>query len=145
MITTPAHSALALDVILEDINNNPDPGYIVIYEGDIPDTLDDDPGTELVTCTLIDGTADAFSDTNTTTQIATGFVAGDTFAIGTAIDDGTASYFRCFTSEGTARLQGDCGTADADMILPTLSIVSGVIVKLTYFNIKIDGIVDEDE
>src|SRR5665213_2905778 len=62
-------------------------------------------------------------------------IASDASAAAT----GTAGYFRVFTSAGQTAahcvLQGDVGTSSADMILNTVSIVSGGTVAITAYTL----------
>ena len=48
---------------------------------------------------------------------------------------GTARFFRILTSGNVARIQGTVGTSGADLILGTVSIVSGATVTVTGFTL----------
>ena len=56
-----------------------------------------------------------------------------------ANNTGTASWFRIFTSGGTAVIDGDAGTSGSDLNLNTVSIVAGGPVQVTSATITEGG------
>lgn len=74
--------------------------------------------------------ADAFGDSSGGVATAAA-ITGDTSADAT----GTASFFRIFTSGGTAAFQGLCGTSGSDLNLNTTSIVAGAAIDITALTI----------
>lgn len=56
-----------------------------------------------------------------------GTISSDTSADAT----GTAAWFRCATSGGTAHIDGSVGTSSADLVLNTVSIVSGATIAVS--------------
>lgn len=141
-LTTEARGAAACDVILADVNNNPTPGYIEIYDGTPPASLGDPAdGNTLSTCTLVDGTVDAFAATATTAPLtAVGYTSGGIFALDSSIAmSGTATYFRLLDSAGNPVLQGTVGTSGADLILDSVTLVLAGTVTITQFDVTYTG------
>lgn len=52
---------------------------------------------------------------------------------------GTAGYWRVYTSGGTSKHQGLCGTSGSDMNLNTLSLVSGGPVQINSWTLTMGG------
>lgn len=109
-----------------------DGGSIKIYTGTAPTDVDAAAtGTLLGTLTL--GTP-AFGNAVDAAPGATATanaITGDTSADAT----GTAGYFRAATSGGQDRVQGTCGTSDADMILNSVSITAGAAIDATSWTV----------
>lgn len=147
MITTKPRAAFAQDAILSGVNkpSGPIPGSIVLYTGAAPaDISIGATGTLLSTCTLIDGSVDAFGLTNTTTLVATGFTATGLFASDpSAAASGTIGYFRLLDHATLPVLQGTVGTtgSGADIEFNTLTVTAGNVVAITAFTSTISGIV----
>lgn len=127
-----------LDALLAVLNTG-GAGHIVIMTGSPPANLEAaDTGTTLATLTL---SATAFpASANSSSPrgaIATASaITSDTNAANT----GTAGYFRARNGSGTNSMQGNCGTASADMILNTTSIVSGATVSCSAWTVTLpDG------
>lgn len=100
-------------------------GKLRIYSGSVPTRADDSIGAAslLVELTMNATAFGAASNGVITANAITGVAATGT---------GTASFFRIWDSAGTTcYLQGTCGTATADMILPTTTINSGTTVNVT--------------
>jgi hypothetical protein len=105
-------------------------GFIEIYTGTQPAT----PDTALSGNTLLATlgiNATAFGAASSGTKTANAVTSG------TAGNTGTATWFRCYKSDGTtAVLDGSCGTSGADMDLNTTSIVSGATVAVTAWTVS---------
>jgi hypothetical protein len=102
-------------------------GQLKIYDGTQPATGDTAITTQnlLVTLTL---NATAFA------AAAAGVLTANAITSGTAGASGTASWFRLFQSDGTTAMwDGSVGTADANLIIPSTSITSGVTIGATSF------------
>ena len=68
-----------------------------------------------------------------------GLVTFNALTAGTAVATGTASFFRCFKSDGTTVvMDGSIGTSASNMILGTTSIVSGASVTSTSFTHQVN-------
>ena len=117
---------LALNAALAALNG----GFIEIYTGVQPATPDTSlsGNTLLVTCNV---NATAFA-------AATGGLAtANTVSTGVAGATGTATWFRCYRSDGvTAVLDGSAGTAGTDLVLVTASIVAGASVPITSWTVS---------
>lgn len=115
---------LALDSSLDVLNS----GYIRIYSGTQPA----DVGTALSGNTLLaelrfGSTAFAAATDGSKTANA---ITSDSSADAT----GTATFYRCFKSDGTtAVLDGSVGTSSANLILNTTSIQVGATVAISSF------------
>ena len=107
---------------------NYDDGYLRIYDGSQPATVDTAIGAQVLLAELRFA-ADAFP-ASTNGVAAAAAITQDA----SANADGTASWFRCFASDGTtALLDGTVGTSDCDLNLNTVDIVTGGIVALSGF------------
>jgi hypothetical protein len=120
----------ALNALLALLNVGGTAGHIKIWTGSMPATCETaDSGTLLSTLTL---STTAFA--NATDPGSTGLATATANSITSdtnAANTGTAGYFRAYSSAGTCIVQGTVGTASADMILNTTSIVSGATVAIT--------------
>lgn len=56
-----------------------------------------------------------------------------------ASNSGTAGYYRIYTSGGTSKHQGSCGTSGTDMILNTTALVAGGPVQVNSWSITMGG------
>lgn len=134
-----AGARAALDALTAKLNVGGTPGTIQIFTGSPPANCEAaDTGTKLSTLTLSTTAFGASVDSNTTgLAVATAnAIANDTNAAAT----GTAGYFRAKDSAGVVVFQGTVGTATADMILNTTSIVAGSVVSITSWTISLpDG------
>lgn len=104
-------------------------GTLKIYTGTQPAG----PGTAITGQTLL-GTltlsATAFGDATGGTATAAA-ITSDT----TADASGTAAWFRAASGAGTAVIDGSVGTATADLILDSVSIVAGGTIAVTSWTI----------
>lgn len=73
----------------------------------------------------------AAADANPGGRATANSITGDSSADAT----GTAVWFRCATSGGTAHIDGSVGTSSADMILNTVSIVSGAAIDISSWTV----------
>ena len=101
-------------------------GYLRIYDGAQAATADTAVGAQVLLAELRFGaTAFAASVNGVATANA---ITQDASANAT----GTATWFRCLKSDGTTVVyDGSVGTATADLILNTVSIVTGATVSVT--------------
>lgn len=103
-----------------------DSGYIRIYSGTQAATADTAIGVQVLLAELRFG-ATAFGAAAAGVNTANAITA-DSSANAT----GTATWFRCLKSDGTTVVyDGSVGTASADLVLNTTSIVSGATVSIT--------------
>lgn len=128
----------ALDA-LTALMNTGGTGHILILTGSAPANAEaSDTGSTLATLTC-SATAFPASANNSSPRgaIATASaITSDTNAANT----GTAGYFRAKNGAGTVVFQGTCGTASADMILNTTSIVAGATVSCSSWTVTLpDG------
>lgn len=127
-----------LDAILSLLNVGGVAGTIQIFTGTIPATAETaDSGTKLSTLTFsTTAFASSVDNADGTAKATANAIASDTNAAAT----GTAGYFRSKDKNGVVILQGTVGTANADMILNTTSIVSGATVSITSYTVQLpDG------
>ncbi len=117
-------SAAAASAMADAIGDLADAGFVRIYAGTVPANADaalDRTNHLLAQLTL---SADAFPaavngvlNANAITQ--------DSDAAAT----GTAAFFRVTKADGTVLWQGTCGTAAADMVMPTTAIAQHAAVQ----------------
>jgi hypothetical protein len=142
MATNPIYSnagaVAALNALLTLLNAG-GAGKIKIFTGAAPATTETaDSGTALSTGLLLSATAFPTSVDNSAggATATANAITSDTNAAAT----GTAGYFRAYSGAGTCILQGTVGTAAADMILNTTSIVAGSTVAITSWTVTLpDG------
>lgn len=117
---TTAMKNSALDAAFGSAQNS---GLIRIYDGSQPAG----PATAVSGQTLL---ATLTMNATAWAAASSGSKAAGAITSGVAVATGTASWFRILDSTGvTAYADGSVGTSSADMILPTVSIVSGVTVS----------------
>lgn len=140
MSTNPMCSNAAAIAALNALTALLNSGSITIYTGSMPATCETASSGTLLSsgCTFGStafGTATDGSDG--TAHAVANSIGSDTNAAAT----GTAGYFRAYKSDGTTCvLQGTVGTSSADMIVNSTSIVSGGVVAVTSFTLKLpDG------
>jgi hypothetical protein len=122
----------ALQAIVDDLNLGTP--YIEIRTGAPPATLEDAAtGTLLATCQMssppflaaVDANPGAMSDADT--------ISDDPSAAATGI----AGWFRTYTGTAVAKFQGTVGTSDADMIVNTTNVVSGLPFGVASYVLKL--------
>jgi hypothetical protein len=128
MAVNPKRSNAAVTAAADAVCDLLDNGYLRIYDGSQPANAD----TAVTTQTLLAElrwNATAFGAASNGVATANSLTA-DTSADAT----GTASWFRALKSDGTtAVFDGSVGTASADLILNSTSIVAGANVAITAF------------
>lgn len=98
---------------------------------------------------IFDGTQPATANTAITTQVMLGRVTMGNPAFGAAVNgvltanamtpeealaEGVAAWFRLYKSDGTTALwDGTVGTSDANLIMPSLIILSGYVIGVQTF------------
>lgn len=127
-IITNAAAIDACNAIVDLLDAGASAGKIRIYSGSIPADADASlaGNTLLAELTLNDPAfGNAADDTGKATATANSITA-DSSADAT----GTATFFRALDSDDNVVIQGTCGTSDADLILNSTSIQSGVEVQI---------------
>lgn len=124
MALNPKYSDTMVNAEANAVGNALDSGYIRIYDGSQPATADTAIGAQVLLAELRFG-ADAF-----------GAASGGVITANAITDDssanatGTATWARILASNGsTVWFDGSVGTATANVILNTTSIVSGAVVS----------------
>jgi hypothetical protein len=125
------HRTNAMTQLITDIGAT---CVIKIWTGSIPtNCATPDTGTLLVT----------FAGGSPFGTAATGVLTVNSVANATAVDSGTAGYFRIYPSAATstnAVMQGTCGTSGTDMILTTGTINIGNTIQFTSMSITAFGV-----
>lgn len=141
MATNPMISPTRAKAMLDNLTGNFNSQFINIYSGSIPANCGTARSGTRLAAPQFGVTAFAASVDGVSTGIMTATanaITSDTSAAAT----GTAGYFSVSSGagSGTVIAQGTCGTATADMILNTTSIVSGDTIAVTSFLITLpDG------
>jgi hypothetical protein len=129
-----AAAIAALNALTALLDAGSGPGYVEIREGAPPATLEDAAtGDLLATLTLSDPAFPTAVDADPGAIATASAITGDTSADTT----GTAGWFRAYDTNATPIIQGTCGTAAADMILNTTSIVEAVAVVINSWTITL--------
>lgn len=120
---------------LNAVNALANSGKLRIYSGTQPDTpedaIDQNGAAVLLAELTLNATAFGAASGGVITAAA---ITQDSAADAT----GTASWFRLWKSDGTTALvDGTCGTASANLILATTSIVQNAIVQVTVFTLTL--------
>lgn len=117
----------ALGNILANLNT----GYLRIYDGSQPTDADTALGSQTLLAELrFSATAFAAASAGSSSANA---ITSDTAADAT----GTATFFRCFASDGTTVvMDGSVGTSASNLILNTTSIVAGALVSISSFTVS---------
>jgi hypothetical protein len=128
MATNPKQSNLAVTTGADAVCDLLDDGYLRIYSGTQPTTADTAIGAQVLLAELR-WNATAFPAA--TNGVATAnAITSDASANAT----GTAAWFRALKSDGTTVVfDGSVGTADADLIIATTSIVAAATIPMTSF------------
>ena len=121
-------------------------GYLKVYSGTPPATADAALGSAVLLNTYSDddqGSPNGLDLDAAAAGGAIGKLAAQTWS-GTAVESGTASFFRYVKSgdDGTLsttqlRVQGTVGGAGADMFVQSETIVNGVLYTVDYFSLSI--------
>lgn len=128
-IATATRNAM-LDAITSAVSTS---GLLDIYSGTQPAG----PGTAVTTQTKL---AQLACSSTFAAAASNGLLTANTITQDSAANaSGVATWFRLTTSGGTAVLDGSVGTASADLILNTTSIVSGGPVSVTALTITAPG------
>lgn len=115
--------------MLDTLTANADNGYLRIYTGSIPTAPEESAAGTLLAELRLGATAFAAATGGVAT--ANAITAEDS-----ALDTGTAGWFRVLASDGTTALwDGTCGTSGADLNLTNISIESGDEVTVDAFTV----------
>jgi hypothetical protein len=104
-------------------------GHLKIYSGSVPADADASLGAAVLLSDHTMNTTDEFPDATDANPGAT--TSANAITNVNASASGTASFFRLTNAAGTAVLQGSVGTSGADMIVSTVTFVSGQPVQIT--------------
>lgn len=128
MALNPKLTNAAASAAADAVCDQADSGYIRIYDGTQAATADTAIGAQVLLAELRFNAA-AFAAASNGVATA-GAITQDSSANAT----GTATWFRCLKSDGTTVLfDGSVGTATADMIVPTTSIVAAAVITCSAF------------
>lgn len=124
MALNPKFSNVCVNAEANAVGNALDTGYIRIYDGSQPATADTAVGAQVLLAELRFG-ADAFGAA-VAGVITANAITDDSAANAT----GTATWARILASDGTTTyFDGSVGTATSNVILNTVSIVTGAVVS----------------
>jgi hypothetical protein len=120
---TNARVNVQADGLATTLNN----GYLRVYSGTQPATAD----TALSGNTLL---AESRFNVTAAPAAVAGLLTFNSFTNGNAVASGTATFYRCLQSDGTTVvMDGNVGTTDQNMVVPTTTITSGVPFNVTSF------------
>jgi hypothetical protein len=109
-----------------------DTGYLRIYDGTIPTNAETAIGAQVLLAELRFAADAVASESNGVLTFGT--ITSDA----SANNSGTASWFRALKSDGTTVIMdGTVGTADANLILPTVTITAGVEVAVSSMTVTV--------
>ncbi len=128
MALDPTLSNLAANAAVDAVTVLCNTGYLRIYDGTKAATADTAIGAQVLLAELRFGaTAFAAAAAGVATANA---ITSDTSANNT----GTASWFRVLKADGsTVVFDGTCGTSATDLVLNSVSIVTGALVSISAF------------
>lgn len=108
------------------------PGYIEIYDGTRPASVDTPVTTQKLLAVLVlsDPAFGAATDLNPGARITAAAIAP-----GVGLDDGVASWFRSYDSDDNPYVDGNAGLSDADLILDNLNIAVDQAVSINSWTI----------
>lgn len=126
----------ACDSVVDALDGGTGAGLLRIYDGTQPSGGPDEAivsQTLLAELTLSDPAFGAAADDNPGGKATANAISDDT----SANADGTASWFRAVTSDGTAVIDGDVTATggDGDLELNSTSIASGATVSVTSWTV----------
>jgi hypothetical protein len=124
MAVTPKYSNTMVNAKADAVGNALNNGYIRIYDGAQPANADTAVSGQTLLAELRFG-ADAFG------AAVAGVITANAITDDSAADaTGTATWARILASDGsTVWMDGSAGTANANVVLNTTSIVSGAVVS----------------
>ena len=130
---TDARAISMCDNLVDAFDNSASAPTLVIYSG-APAGVNAAAGTALVTLDL-DTTA-AFGGAAMSGNAAVATLAGLPVS-GTIAATGTAGHFRMLDDAGTVILEGTVGTTATDLVLDTVSLVSGATFQITSLTLSV--------
>jgi hypothetical protein len=131
MAFNPQTSAAAKNAMLNALTaliNAGGAGTILYYTGAQPATPDTAITSQTLLCT------DTFSATSFAAASG-GVAAANAITTGTAVATGTLAWVRCLSGAGTPVIDLACGTSASDVVVATLSIVTGLTIPVTSFTL----------
>ena len=132
MALNPHVSTALRNSMLDAVSSQFNSGYLRIYAGTQPANANTAMSGETLLAELI------FNATGFAAASGGQMVANAITADSSANNTGTASFYRCFASDGTtALIDGSVGTSTADMVINTTSIVAGATISTNNFTIAI--------
>jgi len=128
-----AAAKAACDAVVDLLDAGAGAGKLQIYDGAQPANPDEAVGaqTKLAELTLNDPAFGDAADDTPGGKATANAITDDSDADAT----GTAAWFRAVDSDGNAVIDGSVGTADADLILDSVSITAGQTVKVTSWTV----------
>lgn len=130
MALNPKVTVARRNAMIDNCVGNLNSGYLRIYDGTQPADADTAITSQVLLAELT-WNATAFASASGASASANA-IGSDTSANAT----GTATWFRCFKSDGTTVVfDGSVGTATANLILNTTSIVATAIVSCSAFTV----------
>lgn len=128
-----AAAKAACDAIVDLLDLNSPPATCKLYTGTQATDPDTAVGAQtlLGTLTFSNPAFGAAADANPGGRATASAITSDSSADAT----GTATWFRTAQGGGTAVMDGSVGTSSADMILNTVSIVSGAEIAVTSWTV----------
>jgi len=132
---TSARAVAALDNFVDAFDAGSGAATIKIYGGTIPADADAALGGAplLATLTMSDPAFGAAADIGGSARATANAITEDSSADAT----GTATFFRCQTSDPTVVMQGGVGTSGEELNLNTTSIVANAAVSITSFTVTL--------
>ena len=124
-----AAAKAACDAIVDLIDGGSSAGTLKIYTASQPTNPDVAVSgqTLLGTLTFSDPAFGSAADDDPGATATADTITADSSADAT----GTAAWFRCADSDGTAVIDGSVGTSSADLVLNTTSVVSGAEIAIS--------------
>jgi hypothetical protein len=132
MALNPKYSNTMVNAQADAVGNALDSGYIRIYDGTQPATADTAISTQVLLAELRFG-ADAFG------AAVAGVITANAITSDSSADaTGTATWARILASNGTTVwFDGSVGTASANVILATTSIVAAAVVSCSALTLTV--------
>jgi hypothetical protein len=129
MALNPKTAVARRNAAIDNVTGNLNSGFLRIYDGTQPTDADTAIGAQVLLAELtFGGTAFAAASAGSASANA---ITSDTSANAT----GTATWFRCTNSGGTAVFDGTVGTATSNLILNSVAISSGATVACSAFTV----------
>lgn len=131
MALNPHVTAARRNAMLDNLAAQFNTGFLRVYDGTQPANADTSITSQVLLAELTFN-ATAFGSSSAGVATANAIVSDSS-----ANASGTASWFRCFASNGTTvLLDGSVGTGTHDLVLNSVSIASGATVAVSAFTLS---------